>query len=40
MLPKMPLQRGSLAYKIKCKLENQMKKRELRLEGEGETDYT
>jgi len=35
----MPLHRGSLAYKIKCKRENQMKKRELRVGGEGEIDY-
>jgi len=36
----MPLHRGSLAYKIKCKWENQMKKRELRLGEQGEIDYT
>jgi hypothetical protein len=33
LLPKMPLNRGSLTYKIKCKWENQMKKREMKLEG-------
>jgi hypothetical protein len=36
----MPLNRGSLAYKIKFKWENQMKKSELRLRGGGEVDYT